>query len=123
MSEGLLAFVGSVTSWLDEAGVPYMVAGSFASTLDGRPRSTQDVDIVVDATAESMKAFVANVPAERAYVDLRTAGRCSDARHVQLDDVAGVIAAGGDGLDLGYIEKWVTELGVEDGWATVKGTE
>ena len=50
MSDSLRAFMASLTSWLDAAAVPYMVAGSFASTLHGRPRSTQDVDIVIDPT-------------------------------------------------------------------------
>ena len=29
---------------LDAAGIPFMVAGSFASTAHGLPRSTQDLD-------------------------------------------------------------------------------
>lgn len=48
MTEALRGFVDAMTTWLAEAGIPYMLAGSFASTLHGRPRSTQDVDIVID---------------------------------------------------------------------------
>jgi hypothetical protein len=33
---------------LDTARVPYMLTGSFASTLFGAPRTTQDIDIDID---------------------------------------------------------------------------
>jgi hypothetical protein len=34
----------------DRAGIHYMVTGSFASSHHGEPRSTQDIDLVVEAT-------------------------------------------------------------------------
>ena len=40
--------VARVVEVLERSGVPYMIAGSFASNLHGRPRMTQDADIVVD---------------------------------------------------------------------------
>ena len=73
MSGGLRAFVESLTGWLDTAAVPYMLAGSFASTLHGRPRSTQDVDFVIDPTLDTLRAFLAAVPQEGAYVDAKAA--------------------------------------------------
>ena len=63
----------SLTGWLDTAAVPYMLAGSFASTLHGRPRSTQDVDFVIDPTLDTLHAFLAVVPQEDAYVDAKAA--------------------------------------------------
>lgn len=63
----------SLTGWLDTAAVPYMLAGSFASTLHGRPRSTQDVDFVIDPTLDTLHAFLAVVPQEGAYVDAKAA--------------------------------------------------
>ena len=33
---------------LDGAGIEYMVTGSIASSLQGEPRTTHDVDLVVD---------------------------------------------------------------------------
>lgn len=41
--------VARVVQALDEAGVPHMVSGSFASNLHGVPRMTQDADLVVEA--------------------------------------------------------------------------
>ena len=34
-----------ITSALGEAGIPYMLAGSFASAYYGAPRTTQDIDL------------------------------------------------------------------------------
>jgi hypothetical protein len=41
--------VGRVVDLLDQVGIPYMVAGSFASNIHGIPRMTQDADLVIDA--------------------------------------------------------------------------
>lgn len=38
----------AVVAVLDRLGVPYVTAGSFASSLHGEPRSTDDVDLVAD---------------------------------------------------------------------------
>lgn len=38
----------TVAAILDRLGVPYVTAGSFASSLHGEPRSTDDVDLVAD---------------------------------------------------------------------------
>ena len=40
--------LGRVVALLRECGVPYMLTGSVASGHHGRPRMTQDVDIVID---------------------------------------------------------------------------
>jgi len=36
------------TALLDRVGVPYLVAGSLASSVHGEPRSTDDIDLVAD---------------------------------------------------------------------------
>ena len=43
---------------LDKLGIPYMLAGSLASAAYGPPRSTHDVDIVVDLRREHVKGFM-----------------------------------------------------------------
>lgn len=55
------AFLRRIIACLDQAGVAYMIAGSVASGLYGEPRSTQDVDIVIDASAERVERFVASL--------------------------------------------------------------
>lgn len=37
---------------LDDIGIPYLVGGSFASSVHGEPRSTNDIDIVADLHTE-----------------------------------------------------------------------
>ncbi|MGA2629546.1 MAG: hypothetical protein ABSG54_04965 [Terriglobia bacterium] len=47
-----------VTSKLTELGIPYMVGGSFASSLYGLARTTQDADLVVSLTQSQVPALV-----------------------------------------------------------------
>jgi len=54
---------------LEEASVPYMVVGSFASSVYGRPRTTFDLDVVIDPDAASLDAFLGALDADRFYVD------------------------------------------------------
>ncbi|MBI2169284.1 MAG: nucleotidyltransferase family protein [Actinobacteria bacterium] len=61
--------LGAVIDTLTRAGIPHMLAGSVASTYYGEPRTTQDVDVVVDPAAESdLDAFVNALDRERFYV-------------------------------------------------------
>jgi hypothetical protein len=73
MTEGLARTLGSLVDWLGQAGIPFMVAGSFASTYHGHPRATQDVDVVIDPTRDSLLRWMALVPPDVAYVDRRSA--------------------------------------------------
>ena len=66
---GAETFLARVVGALDEAGVPYMLAGSFASSHHGAPRATQDIDIVVDPTFDSLDRFLAALPGDDLYFD------------------------------------------------------
>ena len=61
--------IGRITAALDSAGARYMIVGSFASTAHGEPRTTQDIDIVVDASPSELDRFVASLPKSAWYVD------------------------------------------------------
>lgn len=43
---------------LDKIGIPYMIAGSTSSSLHGRPRATQDTDIVIDPDEGQLSRFI-----------------------------------------------------------------
>jgi hypothetical protein len=59
---------------LDGARVPFMIAGSFASTTHGVPRTTQDLDLVIDPPdLAALDALVASMPADAYYVDAEAA--------------------------------------------------
>lgn len=58
---------------LDQARIPYMVVGSFASNLYGAGRATQDIDLVVSATPEQTRLLLSLLPTHKYYFDLNTA--------------------------------------------------
>lgn len=64
----LADLLAEVVGCLDASGIPHMIAGSLASTLHGEPRSTQDIDLVIDPTAEQLDALVDRLDADRFYV-------------------------------------------------------
>lgn len=57
-----------VTDVFEKLGIPYLIAGSLASTLYGRVRTTQDSDIVADMRLEHLQPFVASLQ-EEFYID------------------------------------------------------
>jgi len=66
---GAGAFLSRPTSKLAAAGVPSMVVGSFASSFHRVPRSSQDLDLVIDPQAESLLRFLSALPPEDYYAD------------------------------------------------------
>lgn len=52
---------------LEAAGVPFMVTGSHSSSHHGQPRTTNDVDLVIDPTPEQLTRFL-NLLGNRYYV-------------------------------------------------------
>lgn len=74
---GLLDTLGEITAELDRAGIAHMVAGSVASTYYSEPRTTQDIDIVIDPDQGSLRVFVAALDPARYYVgDAEAAFAC-----------------------------------------------
>lgn len=69
MTGGAAALFRRVVALLDEAGIPYMLTGSFASSYHGIPRATQDIDLVIAPTRDQLQQLVARLPAAQYYVD------------------------------------------------------
>jgi predicted nucleotidyltransferase len=57
-----------VVDLLDRAEIPYMLAGSFASTYHGSPRTTHDIDVVIAPTRSALDRFVLGLDEEKYYV-------------------------------------------------------
>jgi len=57
-----------------------MIVGSFASTHHGEPRTTQDIDIVIDVDRTELDRFVASLPSTAWYVDADAAHDALQAR-------------------------------------------
>ncbi|MCX7012487.1 MAG: hypothetical protein NTW86_07995 [Candidatus Sumerlaeota bacterium] len=54
---------------LDRAGISYMLTGSLASSLQGEPRLTHDIDLVVAIRQEDVAGFCQSFPPPRYYLD------------------------------------------------------
>lgn len=66
---------------IESVGGAYFVGGSLASSLQGEPRATNDIDLVID------------VPADR-----------------QWHDVVEVLRVSGPAMDRSYLESWADRL-------------
>jgi hypothetical protein len=78
MSE-LSDFLSRTVGYLDEAGIPYMVAGSLTSNAFGHPRTTNDVDIVIDPTIEQAEKLISLI-GDNFYADLTSAKEAVERR-------------------------------------------
>jgi len=56
-----------------------MLTGSFASAYHGTPRSTQDIDVIVEATPAQLRGLVHSLPVAKYYSDLDEALRAHQA--------------------------------------------
>jgi len=65
---------------LDALGIPYMIAGSMASTVHGLPRTTYDADIVIDPAPGVLARLVDQLSEAGFYVNLEAARRALSAR-------------------------------------------
>lgn len=54
---------------LDAAGIEYMVTGSIVSSLQGEPRSTHDIDVIVAIQSRHADAILTAFARPRYYVD------------------------------------------------------
>jgi Nucleotidyltransferase of unknown function (DUF6036) len=172
-----------ITAAFDQAGILYMLTGSFASAHYGVPRSTQDIDFVIEATAPQLSALVQSLPSDEYYADLETAmeaqrreslfnvidlrtgwkidlifrksrafsrqefsrrksvelqGRrlfVASAEDVvvaklewaklassqrQIEDAAAILRLRWEALDRTYLEKWISDLGLQDQWSVAR---
>jgi hypothetical protein len=70
----LRALLERLVRMLDCSGVPFMIAGSFASTAHGLPRTTQDLDVVIDPpTPQALDSLVGSMSPDDYYVDVDAA--------------------------------------------------
>ena len=61
--------LSKVVHALDKVGIPYMVSGSVASSLQGEPRSTHDIDFVVALDPAGIKPLVRAFPPPDFHLD------------------------------------------------------
>jgi hypothetical protein len=64
---GQLELLTHAVSALEDAGVSYMLSGSYASSLHGQPRATHDIDLVVELESRQVGALLRAFPETRYY--------------------------------------------------------
>jgi hypothetical protein len=68
------ALLSRLVAALDAAGVPYMLTGSLASSAQGVPRASHDVDIVISVTSDDAPRLLSALAAPDLYVDDQAVG-------------------------------------------------
>ncbi len=72
--------LATIVAELDRFGIPHMVAGSFASTLHGEPRTTRDIDLVIDPDEPSLQRLADELDRSRFYVSKEAVGEAWERR-------------------------------------------
>lgn len=62
-------FLSRLVDALNVAGVPFMLAGSAASSMHGVPRATRDLDFVIDPSAAELARLLERFAEEEFYAD------------------------------------------------------
>jgi hypothetical protein len=65
--------LAAIVTELRRFEIPHMLAGSFASTYHGDPRTTNDIDLVIDPSRDALDRFVRGLDPERFYVSAEAA--------------------------------------------------
>jgi hypothetical protein len=105
-----------IVTELRRFGIPHILAGSFASACHGDPRTTRDIDLVVDPTRDALAGVEVSVAtAEDTIVAKLERARAGESER-QLRDGVGILETSGERLDRGYLERWIEELGLRSLW-------
>src|SRR5262245_11614209 len=77
---------------LDQAGIPYMLTGSFAGTVYGMGRSTLDIDLIIVADEEQIIRLLDLLPKNEFYSDVQSALEACRTKSVfnAIDEVTGL---------------------------------
>ncbi len=67
-------FVADVVGRMEATSIEYMIGGSVASSIYGEPRTTRDIDIVVEVTSASLATLYGSLDRALIYVDKPTDG-------------------------------------------------
>jgi hypothetical protein len=94
----------AAASILDRLRIPYITAGSFASSVHGEPRSTDDIDMVADLRPVHLAPFTAALAgawyvSEEAARDAIARGTSFNAIHLATGVKVDVFVVGTDAFD------------------------
>ena len=72
--------IAIIVAELDRSGIQHRVAGSFASTLHGEPRTTHDIDLVIDPDGPPLRRCAHELDRSRFYVSEEAVGQAWERR-------------------------------------------
>lgn len=107
-----IGVAGLVAAHLARIGVLYVIGGSFASSVHGEPRSTNDIDMVVDLRAVDIDAFIDAMSSEwyvsrDAVVEAVRAGGTFNVIHMPTAVKVDIFVAGLDAFDRARLQRRV----------------
>lgn len=80
---------------LDATANEYMLTGSLVSSMQGEPRATHDIDVIVTATPGDIEAFLEHFPSDDYYYDVDIAKKA-----VHDGGMFNILSASGDKIDI-----------------------
>lgn len=94
---------------LESLGIPYLIGGSFASSVHGEPRSTNDVDVLADFRMDHVEPFVRTIRdeyyvSETAMRGAIRSGASFNVIHMDAAVKVDVFIVGGDPFDRERLE-------------------
>ncbi len=104
---------------LEEQHVRYVVGGSLASSIAGEPRSTLDVDVIVELSQDKVatdpdRYLFVYTPEDILLQKLRWYQMGNEVSDRQWRDVMGIVLVQGQALDVVYLRRAAQVLAVSD---------
>lgn len=103
-----------IVAALERTGIDYMITGSIASSLQGEPRATHDMDVVVELDESSVSAPEDTILQKRRWAAL------SGGSEKLYGDALAVYEVQHARLDQNYLAKWAKLLGAESQLARIR---
>ncbi len=103
----------------ERAGVAYFLGGSLASSFQGEPRATNDIDFVVELATHRVEPLIRELGTDF-DVDADALGKllwCLAGGQVsskQWRDIVEVLRVSGASMDRLYLDAWARRLGLSD---------
>lgn len=121
VGENALDIALKVATALTSVGAEYFLGGSLASSLQGEPRATSDIDFVIALPAGRVTAlrdalgsdFEVDTDMLRDAVLLLWFREGGEVSEKQWRDIVSVLRISGGTIDEGYLDSWSSRLGLE----------
>ncbi|MDQ3555937.1 MAG: hypothetical protein M3409_04050 [Gemmatimonadota bacterium] len=108
-----------VVEALEDLQIPDAIVGSIASIAYGEPRSTRDIDVVVDLQRADVPRLRSRFSAPEELILKKLEYYRSGESPKHLRDIAAMLQISGEEIDRGRIEEEAATLGLGELWKAV----